>query len=218
MKFQKLTDRKKLLASVYLLNDTELALISFFTYQLGDKRNNNNDFGEKNIRLYGVLNSVYLQIGAYETLMNLMNFPNRKEVMNKLRDLEIYKLRGMAGSHTVGYIYDEDILRNNPNIDKTTSFRIVQVSLEKTGSKIVLFDDNKLRYEFNLLECLTIYEKFATELLINLLNHSIKKLVFDRNDRIEMLERLSYLTSNLIDYSTLDKNKNYSPLSSFDKI
>lgn len=135
MKFQKLTDRKKLLASVYLLNDTELALISFFTYQLGDKRNNNNDFGEKNIRLYGVLNSVYLQIGAYETLMNLMNFPNRKEVMNKLRDLEIYKLRGMAGSHTVGYIYDEDILRNNPNIDKTTSFRIVQVSLEKTGDR-----------------------------------------------------------------------------------
>ncbi|WP_375558655.1 hypothetical protein ACE193_12955 [Bernardetia sp. OM2101] len=218
LKFQKLTDWKKFRASVDLLDDTEYALISFFTYQLGDKSNTDNNVGEIQLRLYGILNAVYLQIGAYKQLCNLMNYPKAKEAIRDLEQLDIYKLRNIAGSHTVDYMYDKDTIKNNPNVTKTTSFRIVQCHLEKTGSKVVALDENNLSYEFNVLECLTIYEKFATELLIDLLNHSIKKLVFDRNDRIEMLERLSYLTSNLIDYATLDKNKNYSPLSSFDKI
>lgn len=212
LKFQKQTDWKRFRASIDLLDDTEYALMSFFKYQLGDLKNKNSDLGEVYLRLYGILNAVYLQMNAFKELSKLLNYPKRDIVSKDFEKLDIYKLRGIAGSHTVDYLYDKETFTQQKNIHRTTSFRIVQMHLEKTGSKIVTIDENNLTFEFNLLICLYEYERIATELLINLINHSIKTLVYDKDTKIEMRRRLEELLLNLMDYTTLDENKKYNEL------
>lgn len=210
LKFQNINGWKKFRACVDLLEDTEYALFSFFQYQLGDLKNNNNDFGELNIRLYGVLNAVYLQISAFEVISTLINFPERNDLKKKyFEHLDIYKLRGMAGSHTVNYCYDKEILEKNPKISKVTSFRITQVHLEKTGKKIYLLDENNLKYEFNLLDCLLEYEEVARNLLIQMIKHSISCLVFKKEQKKALNIHLNSLLINLIDYRKVNENDVY---------
>lgn len=208
LKFRKQTDWKKFRASIDLLDDTEYAMISFFKYQLGDVKNENNDFGELYLRLYGILNAVYLQINALKELSNLLNYPNRNKLSKKFESLDIYKLRGIAGAHTIDYMYDKDTLETQKDISKYTSFRIVQAHLGKTCNNIVAIDENNLLFEFNLLNCLIEYEKFATELLIDLINHSIVTLVHDKETKNELRERLHVLLPDLIEYKSIDENKN----------
>jgi hypothetical protein len=209
LKFQKKTDWKRYRASVDLLDDTEYALISFFKYQLGDVRNKNNDPGELYLRLYGILNAVYLQMNAFKELSNLLNYPDRNNVPKSFECLDIYKLRGIAGAHTVDYLYDKETLIKQKGIQRSTSFRIYQMYLEKTGGKIEVIDENDLIYTFNLMTCLLEYEKIATELLLNLIHHSIKSLVSEKKTKKKMQDRLKEYLSNLVDYSKLDENRKY---------
>lgn len=209
LKFQKQTDWRRFRASVDLLDDTESAIQSVFRYQLGDLSNNNEDYGEMNLRLYGILNAVYLQMGAYKVLANLLNYPDRDNVSSSFEQLDIYKLRGIAGAHTVDYTYDEQTLANQKGINKKTSFRVVQMHLENTGRNITVLDENNITYEFNLLKILAEYEKLATDLLVRLINHSVKTLVNTKEDKAFFRDRLKELIPNLMDYSKLDQNKKY---------
>jgi hypothetical protein len=209
LKFQKQTDWKRFRACVDLLDDTENAIISVFQYQLGDLSNNNKDFGETNLRLYGILNAVYLQMSAFIEIAKLLNFPEIQKINNTFKNLDVYKLRGIAGAHTVDYIYDKQTILDQKGINKTTSFRIIQMHLEKTGKNINVLDENNITFEFNLLNILSEYEKIATDLLVKLINHSVKTLVFDKQDKTEINKRLKELLSNLYDYSKIDENRKY---------
>lgn len=209
LKFQKETDWKRFRACIDLLDDTEYAIISAFTYQLGDIQNENNDIGEINIRLYGILNAVYLQMNAFEEIAVLLNYAKRKDMKEIFTSLDIYKLRGIAGAHTVRYEYDKISLENNPGIYKNTSFRIVQMHLEKTGSKITVVDENNIWFEYNLIKLLSEYDRITTDLLIKIIRFAIKELILKKEERNEIEERLDESISKLIDYKTLDKNKEY---------
>lgn len=209
LKFQKKTDWKRFRASVDLLDDTEYAIISAFMYQLGDLENGNNDYGETNIRLYGILNAVYLQMNAFEEIAVLLHYSSRNEIRQIFNDLDIYKLRGIAGAHTVDYEYSKTERKENSKINKTTSFRIVQMKLEKTGGKITVVDENDICSEFNLIKILSEYEKIATDLLIKFIRFAIKSLIKTKEKKIEIEKDLNELVPKLIDYKTLDKNKDY---------
>lgn len=209
LKFQKQTDWKRFRACIDLLDDTDYAIVNCFEYQLGDLKTKKNDIGEIYLRLYGVLNAVYLQMNAYSTLSNLLNYPNRELLQKEFERLDIYKLRGIAGAHTVDYLYDKETLEANGLKYKTTSFRIVQMYLERTGSKIVALDENGISYEFNLLEILIQYENIARQLLVRLIEHSIKTLVYEKETKQEIKNRLNDLLPSLLDYKSLNKNEKH---------
>lgn len=209
LRFQKQTDWKRYRASVDLIEDTEQAILSAFRYQLGDLNNKNRDYGETYLRLYGVLNAVYLQMNALKEIANLLNYPERKEVMPKFEALRIYKLRNIAGAHTTDYKYSNQEILELSGARKTTSFRVLQKYLDKTGKNIQVLDENNVSLNFNLLSLLTEYESLATELLIKLIIHIKERLMFTKEDKAWMQERLDELLPNLIDYSTMDMNKDY---------
>jgi hypothetical protein len=207
LKFQKPKDWKRYRASVDLLVDAEYAILSAFEFQLGSLKNSYKDIGETYLRLYGVLNAVYLQIGAYRTIANLLNYPGRQKMETAFSELDIYKLRNMAGSHTTDYQYtNTDLLGENRITSKRTSFRIIHAHLERTGRKIVALDENNVTFTFNLLSVLTEYDKYSTEVLVDLINHMNKTIIKKREDKDCISERLEELLSGLIDYSTVNKN------------
>lgn len=209
LKFKKKSDWKKFKASIDLLDDTEYAIMSAFKYQLGDLSLDNRDTGETYLRLYGILNAVYLQMNAFVHIATLLHYPNPKRIDEMFKQLEIYKLRGIAGSHTVDYKHDNQTLQSKPQIAKTASFRIVQHYLEKTGSNITAVDENNITFEYNLLHILTEYEKIATDLLVKLILHSTKTLVNKKSDKTEIKKRLDEMLPNLIDYSIINENNVY---------
>ena len=209
LKFNNLTDWKKYKASVDLLDDTEYAIASAFQYQLGYLGNKKYDFGETYIRLYGILNAVYLQMSAFVELSRLLNFPDNEKIKPMFCKLKIYHLRNIAASHTVNYEND----KNNENEitvkNKKNSFRIIQSELKYNGNGINVIDENGNILTFNLKECLVEYENIARNLTIKLINHSIDKLVIKKVDKVEVRKRLSETLDKLIDYSTLDENTKY---------
>lgn len=213
LKFQKQSDWKRYRASVDLLDDTEYAIISGFEYQLGDIRNQNGDTGEDLLRLYGILNAVYLQMSAFKEIAKLLNYPSGGKISETFERLDIYRLRNIAAAHTVDFRYDKEF-QERFGIKKSTSFRIIQHCLEKTGSKILAQDENDIRLEFNLLKALTEYEKIATDLLVELIKHSIITLIHKKEDKIGVRKRLDELLPNLRDYSTINKNKRHRSLNS----
>lgn len=205
LKFQKQNDWKRYRASVDLLDDTEYAIISGFEYQLGDINNQNRDIGEIFLRLYGILNAVYLQMSAFKEIANLLNYNSGEKISENFERLDIYRLRNIAAAHTVDFRYDKEF-QSKYGIKKSTSFRIIQSCLEKTGSYILAQDENDIRLEFNLLKALTEYEKRATELLVELIHHTIKTLVHKKEDKNEVRRRLDELLPYLPDYGKMNKN------------
>lgn len=205
LRFQKQTDWKRFRASVDLLDDTEYAIMSAFRYQLGDMRIDNRDTGELFLRLYGVLNAVYLQINAFRVLANLVNLYDSKQEDTNLKKLGIYRLRNIVAAHTIDYQYDDGFHKKH-GINGTTSFRIVQSRLEKTGSNIEALDENGISLEFNLLNLLTEYEAAAKTLLLKLTHHSINTLVLRKEDKAELRRRLNEMLPYLIDYSKINMN------------
>lgn len=206
LKFQKQTDWKKYRASVDLLVDTEYALISAFEFQLGYLKSEHRDIGEMYLRLYGILNAVYLQMGAFESIANLLNYPKRIQIRDAFKEIDIFKLRNIAGAHTVDYKYAEKGVSENQVNGKRTSFRIIQIHLEKTGSNIVALDENNMSFKFNLIELLSEYHKYSTEVLIGLIHHMANAIFKKKEDKTGIIERLNELLPNLIDYSKFNKN------------
>jgi hypothetical protein len=155
------------------------------------------------LRLYGVLNAVYLQISAFEELACLLNFSGRKKVQELFYQLDIYKLRNIVAAHTLNYQYDLKILGK----EKTTSFRIYQADLEETGSNIKVLSEHGNLLSYNLIYILTEYEIIARDLLIKMAKFAINSLVIDTAYKKELNERLDALLPNLIQYEKINKNK-----------
>lgn len=148
-------------------------------------------------------------MNAMYELAKLINYPNSKKIDTDFQNLNIYKLRGMAASHTTDYLLHNNYLTKYKVNSKTTSFRVYACYIEETGSDIKVIDDHKNIFEFNLLEILTEYEKLQRELLIKLINHVIDKLVYTKDAKIELKARLNEIVPNLIDYSTINKKKEF---------
>jgi hypothetical protein len=205
LKFQKQTDWKRYRASTDLFEDTESAIIEAFKYQLGrlDRRN---DFGERYLRLYGILNAVYLQIGALNSIANLLNFPSIENAMSEFRALPIYKLRNIAGAHTVNYSYEPEEAREK-GIHQKSSFRIIQYTLEETGRNIEALDENGIWHKFNLLEILKEYERMSFKFIVQLILHMTRTLIYDKEQRNQLIKDLDDMILNIADYSNLDKNE-----------
>ena len=168
-----------------------------------DLGNKNKDFNGIYLRLYGILNAVYLQMSAFEELACLLNYSSRDNITDLFKQLDIYKLRNIAGAHTLDYKYDPTILEN----EQKTSFRIYQCYLEETGNNISALSQHGKILEYNLLDILNEYEEKARALLILITKHAIKNLVNDKNHRVELTKQLDEKVKNLIDYLQIDKNK-----------
>jgi len=85
-----------------ILEDTSTAVENFLIYGLSGPTKLQ-DVGEKYLRLYGLLNAIYMQQQALENLCKLMNVPNQSEVKNKFASLQITEVRHKLGAHGTNY-------------------------------------------------------------------------------------------------------------------
>ncbi len=136
-----------------LIGDTELAKKHFFNYGI-DGPTKILDYGEQYLRLYGILNALYLQKSAIFEFLELVKIPKIKNFRQEINSLNIIKLRNILGSHTVDYIQN----------GKKSSYQFQRGSL--LNRKIAIIDSRNNIEEFDLNESINEYNKSVENILI----------------------------------------------------
>jgi len=176
LKFEKLTDPDLLRACIDLVEDSQYAIENVYKNGLQKKEE---DLGEMYLRLYGVLNASYLQLGAILDLNRLFNVPNQKAKKEKLKSLKLIEIRNKLASHTTNY--------NIPNSNEIDFYKLAQSTLSKWGGNILIVGKDNSE-EVDIIE---ILKDFTKEIEINL-EEITKKELFSRKFKKDHFEWLEY--------------------------
>jgi hypothetical protein len=103
LKFQNENDWLALCSLLDVLSDTELARENFMKFGLPGPTKIR-DYGEQYLRLYGILNAVYLQKSAVDEFIILSKLPNKSKIMLEVNHLDIFSLRNILAAHTVNFL------------------------------------------------------------------------------------------------------------------
>jgi hypothetical protein len=175
-----------------LIEDTDYAIQEFLKNGL---QSNANSQGELYLRLYGILNAIYLQINTIIELVEIFKIPNKKEIVFKFKDLDIYKLRNMVGSHTVNYTIDNS---KKSNKDNTDFFRVAQTSIDKWSTNLLVVSQKTECYDFNLKQSVIDYIQVSDKVLLDICNKVEPKLFPKRKDLNEwMMFRLEHVRNKI---------------------
>jgi len=176
LKFEKLTDPDLLRACIDLVEDSQYAIENVYKNGLYKKEE---DLGEMYLRLYGVLNASYLQLGAILDLNRLFNVPNQKAKKEKLKSLKLIEIRNKLASHTTNY--------NIPNSNEIDFYKLSQSTLSKWGGNILIVGKDNSE-EVDIIETL---KEFTKEIEMNL-EEITKKELFSRKFKKEHFEWLEF--------------------------
>lgn len=177
LKFQNLYDYDLFRACIDQIEDAQYAINEVLENGLAMKDSN---IGEMYLRLYGVLNACYLQIGSVIDLLRLFNFTNQKEIRHDLKKIKIIEIRHKIASHTTNY---ED------NNRRFSYFKVAQSSLNKSATSILIVGKNDDEIEeFNLI---TLLNEF-TEKIEFYLDAIVDKELYSRIFRKDLFEWMQY--------------------------
>ncbi|MBO9682330.1 MAG: hypothetical protein J7502_06630 [Flavisolibacter sp.] len=210
-KFQNIGDDKKMRSCIDLLEDTECAIINFCEYQLCTNLKKD-DLGERYLRLYGVLNAIYLQIHSIIEIAEVVKYPLKKKVINDFFNHKIFELRNIAGSHMVNYKTGKsETFISPPN--RLNYFRLTQCDFKRDGQSVVMVDGFGNYENFNLRELVYDYNIISENWLISICEKYTGTL-FKTNPNLKSKyhEVLNDLKKVPFDYRKLDKHKNVEAL------
>lgn len=149
-KFENIDGWAFLTASLDLIQDTEDAKQNFHEFGLSGPTRYDN-LGEKYLRLYGILNAVYLQVNAITNFGELFKIDSKRKHDKHMRELRIVQLRHIAGSHTVNYL--------SPTSQKIEAYMIAQHSLDT--DEIQVMNGDNIFESYHLSDLLTEYDTEA---------------------------------------------------------
>lgn len=97
-----------ILTALDVIEDANLAIIHFFKYELeGPTRYE--DIGEKYLRLYGLLNAIYLHRDSIVALARMFKVKNYSSYAETINNLKIVEIRNKIGAHSVNYKHKDGI-------------------------------------------------------------------------------------------------------------
>jgi hypothetical protein len=205
LKFQNDSNILRFRSCIDLIEDTENAIISFSTYGIAKYSEKiNDDYGEIYIRLYGILNAIYLQLNAIIEIYEICKVPNKNLIKNKLKAHKIFELRNIMGAHTVNF---EDTKKSK---EKTIiSFRVTQMQLKAKGENLHAVDNLGNVREYNLYKLVMSYNRLSEKLLYDACIDYMNR-IFTSRDKVNAL---------LLHYELeIFKNYNYGRLYKNDKL
>ncbi len=182
LKFSDIKDWNVLCSLMDVLGDTELAKENFIKYDLTGPTKIS-DYGEQYLRLYGILNAVYLQKSALISFIELVKLTGKKDIIKKIDGLKILELRHIAGAHTIDFL--EEGVKNPHQLQRAML----------THSQIKTSDSKGTFKDFNLKELLAEYNGFAetiiiqaTEKFINTVLKNGGQKLKDYHERLEVVK------------------------------
>jgi len=208
LKFQYECDILRFRSCIDLIEDTENSITYFSTFGLEkfNKRIGKN-FGEIYIKLYGILNAIYLQLNAIIEIYEICKIPNKKDIISKFRKHKIFELRNIMGAHTSDFEDNSDYMP--PNFNRN-SFRITQMQLNAKGNNLHAVDSFGNIKEFDLYELVMSYNVLSEKILYDGCSEYM-----DRIFSTSIIKKTELLTHYEL---TKFENYNYSELYENDKL
>lgn len=179
-----------MLNSYYVLDDTELAKASFIKFQLqGPSRHK--DTGERYLRLYGLLNSVYQQKIAIDNLVEIFKLPNSKLISKQLNNCAIIILRNKIAAHPSNYSLIKE--------DSEHKFDVYEISRPDLDSDCITLLRNQDHFEkYDLMKILKEFDD-RIENLLELITTKIIKKIFNNNGKYyQKLDELKQIRDGAI--------------------
>ncbi|MGJ8735026.1 hypothetical protein [Zobellia laminariae] len=185
LKFSSTDDHLRLRACIDLTEDSQYAISEFYKNGL---ITNLEGQGEMYLRLYGVLNAVYLQMQAIIELIELFKVPNKKKIIGDLKGLKIIDVRNKIGAHTPNYMS-----KSIESPRKTESFRLTQTSITKWGNELVIVSSFDKIEEFKLVVLMKEFTEKIEKYLDIISEKALKSLFPNKTEQRDwMMYRLNY--------------------------
>lgn len=167
-----------------VVGDGCLAIENFLRFGL-EGATRYDDTGEKYLRLYGVLNSTYIQQQAILNLYKLNNVPDFKKAKERIASLRIRKVRHKLGAHSNDYA--------NRDENKIESYVLTRITL--TGFNCDFLNNETIQHErVDLRSDIEEHLKLMIELLDKTYEKAIETLYKNigkrKNDFLEKLKDL----------------------------
>ncbi|MCB0801944.1 MAG: hypothetical protein KDB74_02500 [Flavobacteriales bacterium] len=163
-KFQSSESWSFLTSSLNTLGDSHFAIVSFLNNNIENGKAFNT--GEKYLRLYGVLSSVYIHFRAISTLADLAK-TKTNELEDKFKNLKINFLRNAISAHPVNFKLNESI----------ANFKVVRYSVNDHGLLEIVNMKNEFK-SYDLNKSIIEYIEFSE----NTLEAVIRKIIENRYD------------------------------------
>ena len=206
LKVQYPFDAKRIRSCIDLIEDTELAIISFSKYGLEkfSPRMNSNE-GDKYLRLYGILNAVQQQKLAIFELIEVLKISNKTKLKHLLNDLKIVEIRNVFGAHTINL---NDIGPHKSNEIKTNFFRITRIMLTDKADNIHAVDGFGNVRIYNLYESCLEYNRVSEKILYDgIIEYADRILINIESKKQKLIKDLNLTFFNHHDYSALYQNE-----------
>jgi hypothetical protein len=184
-----------------LIEDTESAKENYILFGLAGPTKYN-DNGEKYLRLYGLLNALYLQKDAIIALLKFCNLFDLKKEKEEIEKLQIMKLRNIAGSHTMNFKDYSDKTEEK----KKYAYMLARYSLDcknisvRNEEGVEEININEAFYEFNKVVGRKLY--IAVNYLFNALKSKCKE---EYNENKIVMEHIKNYVDGKI-YTVLDQD------------
>jgi hypothetical protein len=151
-----------LTSSLDLIEDTEKAKENFYKYHLAGPTKYD-DVGEKYLRLYGILNAVFLQRNAVFKLGEIFRTINESKKASIL-NLRIIKLRNIVASHATDY--------HDKESGKHKTFMLARISLE--AEELMCLDEKNKTTRYNLSRLVEEFNVKILELIDEIAEEALK--------------------------------------------
>ena len=207
-KFQGINDFRKMRSCIDLIEDTEEAIINFFQYQLATRRDRIN-MGEIYLRLYGIVNAIYLQKQAIIEIMELVKLSGKNTYQRQLEKLKIFEVRNIVGSHMVDFKTDKTEVYKTP-LQTLNFFFVTQCDLKADGTRLTIVDGHNNYEETNLKQLINEYV-FESEILMS---KTVEKYVStlcknDQKTKEEFISLIIAINRRRTNYLKFDKFQDY---------
>lgn len=181
LKLTKPEDWGFICSSMDIINDSLLGIEHFCKYGV-DGPTKYDDFGEKYIRLYGVLNATYIQQQALLNLHRIANVPNIRELEGRVAALKVREARNKLGAHSVDY--------SNRESGQTESFVPVRITL--SGMRCDYYNNTTLEHtEVDLIDALREHLTLMCDIYDGTYRKSVRTIYkSNQNKQEELLEKI----------------------------
>jgi hypothetical protein len=179
------TDWHRLCAAMDILEDTETAKANFIRFGLqGQTRHQ--DIGETYLRLYGILNGIYLQRQALVTIAKYSNNGDLASLKSKLDKSEVVTLRHKVASHNLECVEDGTV-----KAYMTSRF-------ELAGTSVSTMDETDKYITYDLQECIRSFDSIVIEEILQATARLLAKIHAPDPDKQDMKVLLKHYR-NLLD-------------------
>ena len=184
LKFKYKDDHLRFRGCIDLIEDTQVAINQVYEKGLSNEAN---DCGERYLKLYGVLNAIYMQMFSLFELIELFKTPPKAKTTREFKQLRIIELRNKVAAHTPNYM-------NNGNKERNTDFyRLTRTSIGQWGNRIAIVSSYDELEEFDLIPLMNEFSQKVEENLDSICVKGLKSLFPNNNEFKEwMVFRLNF--------------------------